>query len=267
MPWAPPPAQGVAGEAPSGGEVGAEALERRLLRMAFDVHDGPMQDLIAMGYGLNALRAQVAAAVGEGKVASLAPVFDELSVQLAATERTLRSMMFSLEENAASRTDLLEIVAEHTAAFERHSSVGVEVVTEGDLELHTDSQLIAVERIVQESLSNIAKHAQATSVTIHMRGIGNSLLVQIRDDGRGFDPSCRRRAGSTRIGLVSMQERLELLGGSFNIDSRPGGPTTITATFEKWRPSMDAIHEDDEPRPAGERSVAHATLQTDSGRT
>ena len=204
--------------------------------MSFDVHDGPMQDLIAMGYGLNSLRLQVAAAVGAERVASLAPAFDDLSVQLSATERTLRSMMFSLEENAASRTDVLEIVAELTEAFRRHSEVAVEVMPEGDLELYTDSQRIAVERILQESLSNIAKHAAAANVTIHLRGTSETLLVQVRDDGRGFLPRTKKRIGSHHVGLEAMQERVELLGGTFAIDSRPGGPTTVTATVEKWRP-------------------------------
>jgi len=204
--------------------------------MAFDVHDGPMQDLIAIGYGLNALRMQVAAAVGEERVASLAPAFDDLLVQLSATERTLRSMMFSLEENAASRTDLLEIVAHQTAALRRHSDVEVEVISEGDLELYTDSQRIAVERILLESLSNIAKHADATNVTIRLRGTSESLLVQVQDDGRGFVPRTSRRAGPNHVGLGAMRERLELLGGTFDVDSRPGGPTTVTATIEKWRP-------------------------------
>lgn len=212
--------------------------------MAFDVHDGPMQDLIAIGYGLGALKTQVADLVGDDGAASLTPAFDELAIQLAGTERTLRSMMFSLEENAAAQTDLLAIIAEHTDAFERHSSIAVEVITEGDLELYTDSQRIAVERILQESLSNIAKHADATNVTIHLRGIGNSLLLQVRDDGRGFQPDKRGRIGTAHIGLDAMRERLELIGGTLTIDSRPGGPTTITAMIEKWQPSQTLETED-----------------------
>jgi signal transduction histidine kinase len=225
-----------------------EALRRRLLRVAFDVHDGPMQDLIAVGYGLNALRMQVAAAVGEERVASIAPAFDDLLVQLSATERTLRSMMFSLEKNAASRTDLLEIVAHQTAAFRRHSDVEVEVISEGDLELYTDSQWIAVERILLESLSNIAKHADATSVTIRLRGTSESFLVQVQDDGRGFVPHTSRRAGSNHVGLGAMRKRLGLLGGTFDVDSRPGGPTTVTATIEKWRPIEEGQSAQTTPR-------------------
>jgi len=114
--------------------------------------------------------------------------FDELGVRLAETEKVLRSMMFSLEENAAARTDLLAVVAEHVETFKSHASAAVEVIAHGDLELCTDSQRIAAERVLRESLSNIAKHAGAANVTIQLRGTRDSLLLQVRDDGHGFEP-------------------------------------------------------------------------------
>jgi signal transduction histidine kinase len=217
----------------------AEALQRRLLRMAFDVHDGPMQDLIAAGYSLRALQARVDEVLGSTNADSLTAEFDKLGIELAGTERTLRSMMFSLEENAAAQTDLLAIVAEHTNAFTRHASAAIEVIAEGDLELYTDSQRITVERVLQETLSNIAKHADAANVTIQLRGIRHSLLLQIRDDGGGFQPDECGRSGTVHIGLAAMRERLQLIGGTLAIDSHVGGPTTITATIEKWQPSLD----------------------------
>ena len=116
--------------------------------------------------------------------------------------------MFSLEENAAARTDLLAVVAEHVETFKSHASAAVEVIAHGDLELCTDSQRIAAERVLRESLSNIAKHAGAASVTIQLRGTRDSLLLQVRDDGHGFEPGDRRRSGTARVGLDAMRERL-----------------------------------------------------------
>jgi two-component system, NarL family, sensor kinase len=214
-------------------------LQRRLLRMAFDVHDGPMQDLIAIGYRLRALRATVVGSPGSASVDRLAAEFDQLGGQLAGTEKTLRSMMFSLEENAAAaRTDLIEVVAEHANAFKRHASAAVEVIAEGDLELPTDSQRIVFVRVLQESLSNIAKHADAANVTIRLRGMQHSLLLQVRDDGRGFQPNECHRRGTAQIGLDAMRERLQLIGSTLSVDSRAGGPTTITAVIEKWQPPL-----------------------------
>jgi signal transduction histidine kinase len=217
----------------------AEALQRRLSRMAFDVHDGPIQDLIAIGYRLRALQATIVGSTRSASVDQLAAEFDRLGSQLAGTERTLRTMMFSLEENAAARTDLMELVAEHANAFKRHSSAAVEVIAQGDLELPTDSQQIALLRVLQESLSNIAKHADAANVTIQLRGTRHSLLLQVRDDGRGFRPNESHRRGTAHIGLDAMKERLRLIGSTLSIDSRAGGPTTITAVIEKWQPPLN----------------------------
>jgi signal transduction histidine kinase len=215
----------------------AEALQRRLARMAFDVHDGPMQDLTAIGYRVRMLQTRVAKLVGGAREAdtSLETDFEELTNQLVGAEKTLRSMMFSLEENAAAQTDLLAIVAAYVDRFEQHASAPVEVIAEGELELHTDSQRIVVERILQESLSNIAKHADAANVTIRLHGIGNVLRLEVTDDGRGFDPDASGRVGTAHIGLEGMRERLQLIGGTLTIDSRLGGPTTITAELEKWQ--------------------------------
>jgi signal transduction histidine kinase len=205
--------------------------------MAFDVHDGPMQDLTAIGYRVQMLQARVAKLVGGARQAdaSLETDFDELTNQLVEAEKTLRSMMFSLEENAAAQTDLLAIVAAYVERFEQHASASVEVIAEGELELHTDSQRIVVERVLQESLSNIAKHAEAANVTIRLRGLGNVLRLEVCDDGRGFDPDASGRIGTSHIGLEGMRERLQLIGGTLTIDSRPGGPTTIAAELEKWQ--------------------------------
>jgi len=127
----------------------------------------------------------------------------------------------------------------------RQSSVGGTLQLElshpetGDLELHTDSQRIAFVRVLQESLSNIAKHADAANVTIQLRDMQHSLLLQVRDDGRGFQSDDCCRSGTTHIGLDAMRERLQVIGSTLTVDSRAGGPTTITAVIEKWQPPLN----------------------------
>jgi signal transduction histidine kinase len=209
--------------------------------MAFDVHDGPMQDLIAIGYRLQTLRATMIGSRGEVAVDRLAAEFDELGDQLAGAEKTLRSMMFSLEETAAARPDLMTVVAEHAASFKQRSAAAVEVIAEGNLELLTDSQQIAFVRVLQESLSNVAKHASAAKVTIEVRGTEQALLLRICDDGRGFDPEERCGEGTAHIGLDAMRERLRLIGSTLSVESRIGGPTTISAVIEKWRPPSNQL--------------------------
>jgi signal transduction histidine kinase len=236
-PSAPKIATAPAPAEKAGGDNARQGLERRIMRMAFDMHDGPMQELIAVGYGLRALRETALSSVSETSAVRVGLDFDQLFAQLCEVERRLRSMMFALDESAAPDADLVTVVTDQANAFKRRSSAAIEVITEGDLELHTDSQRIAVERVLQESLSNIAKHADAANVTVQLLGTRKSVLLQVRDDGRGFRPEDAGRSGAGRIGLHSMKTRLHLIGSTLSVDSRPGGPTTITAVIEKWQPS------------------------------
>jgi signal transduction histidine kinase len=216
-------------------EAAVEGLRRRLVRMAFDVHDGPMQELIALGYGLHELRKKVD---GSPEPADgLSGDFEELGARLVETEQMLRSMMRSLEQTAAGQTDVVAIVEEQVDAFRRRCpATSVDVVPEGEVDLHTDSQRIALDRVLREALVNVEKHAAAANVLVHLEGLSDILVLTIRDDGRGFDLDAGGQS-SVRVGLRSMRERLELIGGELSVESRPGGPTTVTATIQKWRPA------------------------------
>ena len=91
-------------------------------------------------------------------------------------------------------------------------------------------------RIAQEAFTNIARHAQAKSVTITLRQKGNELLMSIQDDGCGFDVTemrARAKAGGS-MGVLGMQERATLAGGQLEIESVPGQGTIIRVRFP-WR--------------------------------
>lgn len=156
-----------------------EAMRRRLVRLAFDVHDGPMQDLIGIAWRLQSARERAMTAAEAGELASLAAVFDDFAGGLGGVEKGLRSLMFSLEHNASSVRSLRVPVDAHVEAFTQHASARVEVSVSGDVEPRTDSQRIALERVLRESLSNIAKHAHAEHVAITLRGTNESILLEI----------------------------------------------------------------------------------------
>jgi signal transduction histidine kinase len=227
---------GVSGEGFLSESPGREVLSRQLQRLAFDVHDGPMQDLIGIAYRLQTLRKTAAGSIDPIVSLRMTNEIDELTEQMSSTEQTLRSLMFALEQNAVPHSDLMTAVSEHVAAFQRHALIPVEVDTEGDLDLPTDSQRIAISRVVRESLTNIAKHADATRVEIDLHGNDELLRLRVRDDGIGFDPGGVSVGGAAHRGLTAMRERLRFIGGSLVVESRPGGPTTISATVQKWRP-------------------------------
>jgi len=72
---------------------------------------------------------------------------------------------------------------------------------------------------------------------VHLWGTHDSVTLEIADDGRGFATDAPPKP--RRFGLTGMRERIELLGGEFRVSSRKGGPTTITATLETWRPPVE----------------------------
>ena len=87
---------------------------------------------------------------------------------------------------------------------------------------------MALFRISQEALNNIAKHANARKVSLRLETEGGDMLLTIRDDGAGFDPA-QVRQRSSRYGMTTMKERVLAAGGSLEVDSTPGKGTTLRA--------------------------------------
>jgi signal transduction histidine kinase len=92
---------------------------------------------------------------------------------------------------------------------------------------------IACFRLVQEALTNVARHACAKSVRVEMRYAGGEVHIIIRDDGAGFDAKAIRQQAErgASLGLLGMEERVRLVGGQFNCQSAPGQGTEIHADF------------------------------------
>jgi signal transduction histidine kinase len=214
-----------------GDELGA--LRRRLIRLAFDVHDGPMQTLVAAGFSLRELEH----AVGElglppERSRALLAGIDGLAGELAGAEKALRGLITALEHGTPEIDALDAIVAEEIARFRARTGTTVHATVAEGFQPDTHSQAIAVRSVLREALSNVAKHAGASRVDVTVQASSSGILVEVADDGHGFDPESVR-AGS--IGLTSMRQRVELLGGEFSVLSRPGGPTVVTALLRRWR--------------------------------
>ena len=91
---------------------------------------------------------------------------------------------------------------------------------------------------MQESLANVREHSGATAVEVRIRTRRSTIDVSIMDNGHGFEVSraVAKAAQRGRLGLVGMGERVRLLGGTFQIDSKPGGPTTLRFSLPRWEP-------------------------------
>jgi signal transduction histidine kinase len=113
------------------------------------------------------------------------------------------------------------------------TEIAIDVVVEGAIpRLGSDAET-ALFRVVQESLTNVAKHAAAGQVAVRIEAADDELRLSVRDDGRGFDPDAlpdRPSGGPSGLGLAGIKERIQLLGGTVEISSTPGLGTCLNAT-------------------------------------
>ena len=216
-----------------------ESSERRLTRLGFDLHDGPLQDVGAATRELRLVREQLARALPPGE--NHDPVLgrlDELDEILLASEVELRELSQLAESSTILRRPLREIIETEVEAFA--SSTGVRACADlvGDLEPLTASQKIALIRILQEALTNVREHSGATEVRVSVAQARDRVHAEVVDNGCGFDVerTLVQAARRGRLGLVGMSERVRLLGGTLDVRSRPGDPTVVSVTLPQWRP-------------------------------
>jgi signal transduction histidine kinase len=217
----------------------AAANERLLVRLGFDLHDGPLQQVYALAQDIRLLREQMVELVGSEHRKKLVGRFDDLDLQLAELHQDLRDLAHSLEPRSLLQQPLPQAVERELAALKRRTGISTSVLFEGAFDALTASQRIALLRVLQEALSNVRHHSGSREVAVIMRDeTFKGVCMEIRDDGRGFDPArvVPAENGESGIGLVGMRERLRLLGGQLEIESAPGGPTTVRATLPRWLP-------------------------------
>ena len=213
-----------------------ETVRRRLVRLAFDIHDGPLQSLAAAGFGLKDLHGRVSALLADTNERDTAgKLIVELIDELSETERALRKLVDTLEDSHPEIADANDLLEAELKRFQRRCTATV--VVEGEWQFRPDShsQALALEALLREALTNIAKHSRASNVTIRILTSSTQVLLEIEDDGCGFDP---RLLDEATMGLTSMRERVKLIGGEFEILSRQGGPTLVTATLRRWRRAL-----------------------------
>jgi signal transduction histidine kinase len=196
-----------------------QARETARLHIARELHDELGQRLSALKLDLASLDPAAGAAAYTERVAAMLDMLDETMTAVRRIASDLRPLMLDdLGLNAA-----LEWLARESAR-----RMGCEITVRLGLDdpaLDKDGA-IAVYRIVQEALTNVARHARATEVRIELRESRGELVLTVQDDGVGFAPEAARKPGS--FGLLGIRERAQLLGGSMQTDNPLVGGARIT---------------------------------------
>ena len=214
------------------------SAERRLMRLGFDLHDGPIQDVLALAADVRLLQQQVYPFVLEDYREQASGRFDDLSSRLVELDRQLREIAHSLETKSVISRPLGEILHREVDGFAERAGIQAELEIRGDPDSLSSAQRITVFRAIQEALANVREHAGATHVSVRVRARRSAIELQIVDDGMGFEVerALAKAAQRGRLGLVGIGERVRMVGGTFELESRPGGPTTLKLTLPRWEP-------------------------------
>jgi signal transduction histidine kinase len=237
------PQQGFAGEALL---ALLEAADRRLTRLGFDLHDGPLQELLLLGEDMRMFREQLASVLGAREEARLLRGrLEDLEARSVELERGLRQISAATGASAPTGRPFAEALRELVEAFAARTGIAPDVHVEGPPAGMSASQRIALLSVVGEALNNIREHGHTVSrVEIAIQLGADGVGARVRDDGRGFDVEAALldAAQRGRIGLAGIYERVRLLDGECVVESKPGGPTTVSLTLPRWeQPSAPSL--------------------------
>ena len=215
--------------------------ENFLQRVSADIHDGPSQDL---GFALMQIK-NLNDSLAE-KNASDRSVPTEWSNELSQTKaaiesaiKDLRALSANIELPDIASLSIDAIAQRVVRDFNMKTGVVVDLQVPNQ---HVQASLrdkIAIYRVLQESLANIYRHAPNVACHVMLKTRANSLIVEISDKGPGFDPQAAIK--KKRLGLAGMRQRIEVLGGSFQLITTLGAGTTVLVTL----PIIDIDLDDD----------------------
>jgi signal transduction histidine kinase len=206
--------------------VEVQELERR--RLSSELHDRVGQNLTALSINLDILKTRVAAAADE----EVASRLDDSQHLLGATADTIDNVMSELRPPMLDDHGLHAALSWHGREFSRRTGIGVAVRGDEAGERPAPEIEITLFRIAQEALNNVAKHAQAGRVAINLEFRAAECIMSVSDDGRGM---ATERSGMKRqgIGMVTMRERAQAVGGTFEVRSVPGDGTQIAVRIPR----------------------------------
>jgi signal transduction histidine kinase len=197
-----------------------ETMEREIQRIAHSVHD-------EAGQLLDAARLAISA-VDDDLPPRLRERLREVGCMLDRAETELRRLSHELRPTILDDLGLVPALQLLAEGISRRGGLGIRI--ENSLARRLPAKLeTALYRVVQEALTNVARHSQARNATIQLIRRKGSLRCSVRDDGSGFDVSTLGQRARGGLGLVGMRERLNAVGGKLQVRSQPGRGTELIA--------------------------------------
>jgi two-component system, NarL family, sensor kinase len=194
-----------------------QADERRNREVAEHLHDGPLQTLLAARLDLDEVRERADD-----------PALEAVHTALQQTAAELRSTVTELHPQVLAQLGLTAAIRELLRHFESRGDYVIEADLD-DVGKPESAQLLY--RAARELLTNVHKHARATTVRVRLARRADRIVLTVSDDGRGFDPSVvERYVAEGHIGLGSLLARFDAMGGSMRISSETGHGTQVTVT-------------------------------------
>jgi signal transduction histidine kinase len=216
--------------------LAAQEEERR--RLTRELHDGPVQALLAQKLVLERCGEQLAA----GATATLQKDLDCLWRRECEIIATLRDLMSHLRPPGLDSFGLGSALQQFATEFSRDSTLAVVVEAQLAAQLNPDQEIL-VFRVIQEALINARTHSQATQARVRLTHRAGRLYGEIRDNGCGFvlTEAASRALATGHLGLASMRERAEAAGGHLTITSMPGTGTRIAFVIPARTPSAPLV--------------------------
>jgi signal transduction histidine kinase len=208
------------------------AMEERT-RLAHELHDSVTQMLFSAS-----LTAEVLPTLWERDATAGREHLGGLRVLTRGALAEMRTLLLELRPAALTDAPLADLLRPLVDAFMGRKRVQADLFVEGDRQFPPDVQ-IALFRIAQEALNNVAKHARATHVIVRLRSDAADTELEISDNGRGFDHT---GIGAEHFGLKIMAERAAAIGAQLTVASKPGAGTHL---WVQWHSSSD-MHDGDQ---------------------
>jgi signal transduction histidine kinase len=211
------------------------AQEAERTRVARELHDGIGQEIALLG-----IQMQRAATSIAPEPQALSARMQKLYTDLTAIGLHVSRLSHQLHSSELEYLGLSVAITQLCREFSEQYSIKVVCAcTNIPAKLDNDIALTFL-RVVQESLHNIAKHSGAKNVQVEVAGATDELTLSVSDNGAGFD--LQESKAAVGLGLISMRERIQLIGGEFAIDSTPGAGTRIRARTPLQVPNPPAPH-------------------------